>query len=103
MHIVKDIIAKREPMTLQLEYVYILRNHRGKGILDKLMYGQEQRAKQMYPELKKGQLQIFSNNFPSIRTTYRYGYSLSKTYNAENDDILDYLACKEKNIYEKNF
>jgi hypothetical protein len=103
MHIVKDIIAKRDPLSLQIEYLYFVRNHRGKGQVGELVTEHEKKAKLKYPDLKKSQIQIFKNNYPSIRAAESLGYRLAKTYTAESDEILKFLACKEKNIYEKEF
>jgi hypothetical protein len=102
-HVVKDIIAKRDALALQLEYIYITRSHRGKGLAEKMIIEHEKNAKLKYPGVKKAQIQIFKNNFPSIKIAENLGYHLAKTYTANNDDILDFLACKEKNIYEKEY
>jgi GNAT superfamily N-acetyltransferase len=103
IHIVNDLIAVRDPLSLQLEYVYVSENHRGKGLAQGLLNKHEERAKLAYPAVKKCQFQLFRNNVAIINLFGKFGYKIVKCYKSDNPDILNYLSSNEKCIMEKIF
>lgn len=103
MAMVIDLIAERSPMTLQLEYLYVSKNHRGNNLAHDLMDKLEEMAKLQYPALKKAQVQLFSSNINALKLFLRQGYRVVKTYKSDNNEILNYLPSNEKLIMEKEF
>lgn len=103
VHIIKDVLIDREPGTLQLEYFHISKEHQGKGLDEGLMKKIEENAFIIYPGLKKAQCQVFKNNVFSIKILMKYGYTISKSYKSNNQEIFDYLPSNEKYVMEKHF
>lgn len=103
MHLIKDMIAERDPMTLQFEYLYVSENHRGNKLAHDLINKHEEIAKLQFPVLRKAQFQLFSNNIPIINLFGQHGYRVVKSYKANNNEILTYLPFGEKLIMEKEF
>ena len=102
-HIIKDILAERELMTLQFEYLHIVDQHIGKGIDLKLVKKNEENALAKYPALQKAQCQVFKNNIFAVKMALKKGYKIVKSYKSYNTDILDYLPFNEKLLMEKVF
>jgi ribosomal protein S18 acetylase RimI-like enzyme len=103
MSILDDLVAEREPMTLQLEYLYVSENHRGKGLVKDLARMHEETGKLAYPALRKVQSQVFKNNIPVLTLFGKFGYKVVKSYKSNNPEILNYIASDEKYIIEKEF
>ncbi len=99
--IIKDILTEREPLTLQFEYLFVSKLHRGKKLGDMLIKEHEAQAKLLYPELKKAQVQMFKNNANAIYVYERNGFKLEKSSQSNHPEVLDYLPCNEKWIMEK--
>lgn len=101
--IFKDILLERTPKTLQLEYLYIMNAHRGKGLADSLIKQLEQQAVDNYPTLQKAQVQVYTNNDKAIKVYEKNGYKIIQTAKTNNNEILAYLPYNEKCIMEKTF
>lgn len=100
-HIVKDIVIEREPLSLQLEYLYIAPDHIGKG-LDGMMIGRcIENALGVYPALKKVQGQLFKNSIFAIIALRKIGFTLARCCKAADSDILNYIPFDEKILMEK--
>ncbi len=100
--IIKDILAEREPMTLQYEYAYTSPDHRGARLADSLLKKHEELALSVYPGIKKFQTQIFKINSPSLKFVEARGFKIAKSFKSNNKQISDYLPCDEKYIMEKH-
>lgn len=103
MDIVKELVAEREPLSLQFEYLYVSESHRGKSLAHDLINKHEENAKIIYPSLKKGQFQLFGNNTRIINLFGKHGYRVVKNYKSTHSEILNYLPYNEKLIMEKEF
>jgi ribosomal protein S18 acetylase RimI-like enzyme len=101
VHIIKDVLVDREPLTLQLEYFHISNEHLGKGLDSELMKKIEENALAEYPELEKVQCQLFKNSIFAIKILLKHGFTIVKKYKADNEDIFDYLPSNEKYLMEK--
>jgi ribosomal protein S18 acetylase RimI-like enzyme len=99
--LIKEIQAEREPMTLQIEYCYLSRRHRGIGLAENLFKKHEETALAVYPAIKKAQVQVFKINTLSIRLCESLGFKVAKTFKSNNKEILNYLPSDEKCILEK--
>jgi len=100
-HIIKDILIEREPLTLQLEYLYITNKHVGKGLDALLINTGQQNAIQKYPQLQKIQGQLFKNSIFAIIALRKKDFTIARTYKSENPDILNYIPFNEKLLMEK--
>jgi acyl carrier protein len=90
----KDLQIERELGALQIEYVYVVEAHRGAGLAKKLIERQIERSLSLLPALRKGQVQLFSNNIaakalpvPSAHGTATYG-SYFELMNMEKNEII---------------
>jgi len=101
-NLIKEIQAEREPLTLQIEYCYLSRRHRGIGLAEGLFKKHEENALLAYPTIKKAQTQVFKINTLSIRLCERLGFKVTKAHNSTNSEILNYLPSNEKCILEKD-
>lgn len=100
-HILKDMVVEREPGTLQLEYLLVSENHRGKKLGDGLIQALINRARGKEASLQKVQVQVFGNNTAAIKLYERNGFTVAKKYQSKNDDVFDYLPFNEKYLMEK--
>jgi hypothetical protein len=100
-HIIKDILAEREPMTLQLEYMYIADKHLGKGLDTALLKKSEENGFAKYPALQKIQGQLFKNSIFAIIVLRKQEFNIAKSYKSSNSEIFDYLPFDEKLLMEK--
>jgi hypothetical protein len=99
--IVKDILMEREPMTLQLEYLYISEKHIGKGLDSEFILKSQQKALESFPGLQKIQGQLFKNNIFAIIALRKKNFNIAKSCKSDNDEILNYLPFNEKLLMEK--
>ncbi len=99
---IRNIIIEREAMTLQLEYLFICEEHRGKNITDKLINIHINNEKRKLPDLKKVQVQVFKNNIGAIKTYKKNGFKVKKSYKSNSKEILNYLPFGEKYLMEKH-
>ncbi len=100
-HIIKDISAGREPLTLQLEYMYITDKHLGKGLDTAFIKKSEENALAKYPALKKVQVQLFKNNIFAIIVLRKKNFNVIKSYRSDNKEIFNYIPFNEKLLMEK--
>lgn len=100
-YIISDVLIEREKGTLQLEYLFVNEQHRGKGVGDNLIREHIKKALLLNIELQKVQVQLFANNHLA-RTLYeRNGFYINKLFKSENVETLQYLPYNEKFLMEK--
>ena len=99
---IRDVIIEREAITLQLEYLFICKEHRGKKITDQLINLHIKNEKRKLPALKKVQVQVFKNNIAAIKTYKKNGFKVKKSYKSNSKEILNFLPYEEKYLMEKN-
>ena len=100
-YIIKDILIEREPMTLQLEYLFVSKEHRGRKITDHLIELHIKNALTELPHLKKIQVQVFKNNLGAIKAYENNGFKITKSFKSNEIEILNYLPFGEKYLMEK--
>lgn len=100
-NIINELVSDREPLALQLEYLYVTDGHRGKGLSSILIAGLEREAALVFPQLKKVQVQVYSNNINALNVYKKNGFEISKSYKANNNEVLNLLPWNEKYIMEK--
>jgi len=99
--VISELVSEREPMALQLEYLYVSDDHRGKGLSNMLIEGLEKEAVAIYPALKKVQVQVYSNNDAAIAVYKKNGFTIGRSYKATNAEVLNLLPWNEKYVMEK--
>lgn len=100
--IICDLIIEREAMTLQFEYLYVTKAHRGRGLHERLMNEHLVNAFSVCPELIKAQLRVYENNYVAIRLYEQNGFRKVRSYTSDNNEILDYLPYNTKILMEKD-
>ena len=88
-------------MTLQLEYLFLERSHRGRKITDKLIKLHIRNALIKNPNLKKVHVQVFKNNIGALKAYEKSGFKILKSYKSNENEILNYLPFGEKYLMEK--
>jgi hypothetical protein len=101
-HIISDILVERESLTLQFEYGYVAKEHRGNHLLDMLENKLVENALKQYPELKKVQFQCFKNSTKTVSLFEKLGYHIANEISSKNNEVLNYLPDKVKLVMEKN-
>ncbi len=99
--LIKGIVIAREEMAMQLEYGYIVPEHRGRKIIESLIDDLTRSCLSIYPELKKVQVQYFKNNIRVIKLFNLLGYEVAKEVVVDDDEILKYIPCNTKVLMEK--
>lgn len=90
-----EMLIKRESLSLQIEYVYVKEDHRGKNLAEDLMQQHITNALTLYPGLKKVQIQLFRNNTAATRLYNKCGFHIAKVFKSSKPNILDYLPDAE--------
>jgi len=98
--LIKDIQIEREKHTLQLEYAYVLPEHRGKNLIQSLMQKHIDNALLKFPALVKCHLQVFGNNDTATKAYGKLGFQIIRKYVSGNKDILNFLPYSEKCLME---
>jgi ribosomal protein S18 acetylase RimI-like enzyme len=101
-HLISDMVIEREEMTLQAEYMYVARAHRGKGLHVKLTNAHLIQAFSSYPELSKAQAHVFENNYAAIKVFEEIGFRKVRSYTSDSNEILNYLPHNTKILMEKD-
>ena len=99
--IIEGILIDRENLTLQIEYVYVDSDYRGKRLAEMLIKKHLQNGIDGYPGLSKAQVQVFKNNYSAIKLYERLGFRVVKTFKSSNKRILEFLPFNEKLLMEK--
>ncbi|MCF6132538.1 GNAT family N-acetyltransferase [Flavobacterium wongokense] len=100
-HLVKDIQIEREANTLQIEYLFVAPEHRGKSLAHQLISKHIEEAIKQFPSIKKVQVQVFKNNLAAQKVYENCGFSIVKSAKSNDTEILDYLPSDEKYLMEK--
>ena len=96
----KNLSIGREKNCLQLEYLFVNKNHRTRLLELKLIERHINNSLQVFPSLPKVQIQVFSNNKNAIRLYEKIGFTVVKKYTTSKN-ILTYLPCNEKLLLER--
>jgi ribosomal protein S18 acetylase RimI-like enzyme len=103
LDIISELQIEREKLALQLEYSYVINEHRGKGLYGKIIHKLIEDALIQYPELKKVQFQVYKTTTQVIGFFEKQNYQVVKIFKSNHPDILNYLPCDEKLLMEKTF
>lgn len=102
----RDIIAplqiEREPMTLQIEHVFVDIGHRGQGLAGKLITAHVDRVKRISPQTTKAQVQLVANNASALRAYEKDGFKVVRTFRSDDPRVLDLLPCNVRLLLEKD-
>ena len=101
--IMKGLTIAREHSTLQFEYVYVSPDARGYGLAGQLISKHIQNCRDTYPEINKGQLQLFKNNDNARKLYKKLGFTVIQEYKSNEDDITSLLPYDKKLLMEKKF
>lgn len=99
--LISGLQIERAAESLQIEYVYVNKQHRGKRLAQRLIEAHILRATKIKPDLSKLQVQLFSNNNAAIKLYERSGFSIAQTFSTNNQEVLNYMAYNEKILMEK--
>jgi ribosomal protein S18 acetylase RimI-like enzyme len=99
--IIKDILIDRENGTLQIEYVYIKKEHRGKGLLTKLINAHAKLCSLRNPNIKYMQVQLFANNIAALSSYQKAGFMILSSFDSSDDQILEFLPGKTKLLMQR--
>ncbi len=97
---VENLNFDREPDTLQIEYVYVASAHRGQQLAGQLIAAHIKHARQIFPSIKKAQVQIFGNNEKAEKAYQKIGFVTQKTNTLTHADTLNFLPHHEKKLME---
>ncbi len=103
LDIISELQIEREKLALQLEYSYVINEHRGKGLYGKIIHKLIDEALIQCPELKKVQFQVYKTTSQVIGFFEKQNYQIVKIFKSNHPDILNYLPCGEKLLMEKTF
>lgn len=87
-------------MTLQIEYMYVTRAPRAKGLHARLADALLAKAFSVFPELSKAQAHVFENYYAAIKVFEEIGFRKVRSYISGNTEIFDYLPYNSKILME---
>jgi ribosomal protein S18 acetylase RimI-like enzyme len=99
---ISGILIPREPLSLQIEYVYVSAEYRGKHLAEMLIRKHENNAMQQTPAAAIAQVQVFANNHSALKLYERIGYEVASNYRALDRRALNFLPNNEKLLMQKN-
>ena len=99
--IVRDLQIERELGTYQLEYSYTMPEHRGNGLINKIIDKHIERAQAVSPNCSKAQVHVFENNLVAIRMYERSGFKVAKKYVSKHPLALEYFPDNVELLMEK--
>lgn len=102
MNVLKDIQIEREINTHQLEYGFVTTEHKGKGIIGKIIEKHLEKVYNQHEHGIKSYVQVFENNISAIRAYQKAGYRIVKRVESKNNQILAYLPYHTKLLMEKD-
>jgi ribosomal protein S18 acetylase RimI-like enzyme len=100
-YIFRSLDLKREPGTLQIEFVYTGESERGRGVAGLLIENHIVNAVKANPALEKAQVQVNANNYPAIRAYERCGFSACMKVKSDSPDVSGFLPWHERLLMEK--
>lgn len=99
--IVADLQVEREWGAYQLEYAYTEPEHRGQGLVKKLIELHEERAKKADIKVPKMQVLVYDNNEPAIKAYEKCGFKVIQRLEAKHPEILNYYPHNRELFLEK--
>ena len=97
-----EIMIERENKALQIEYVYVDSEHRGIGLAQQLIKTHIANAIEIYPDMKKVQVQLFANNEAANKLYSKLGFINKEYFKSENQEIFNYLPYNTTLLMELN-
>ena len=101
LKLVKEIEFTRQPMTIQFESLYIIKEYRGQSIARMLTDAHLEDVKQAYPHISKIQTQQIKQNELALRTHFKLGYTIADEKSSQSPEILKYYPGETKVLLEK--
>jgi GNAT superfamily N-acetyltransferase len=98
--VVSDCIFEREPDTLQVEYLYVSEEHRGKGLPRRLYSYIEQEAGEVLRRPWKAQVQCYPDR---LGVWTNLGFSFHARRSSAHPDAQRYLPDREKIQMEQHY
>jgi ribosomal protein S18 acetylase RimI-like enzyme len=99
--IVEGLLLAREKFALQIEYVFVHKDYHGRKIAKELIKNHIENAMKVYSELKKVQVQVFSNNYAAVSLYKAMGFDIVKVVKSNHAQVFNYLPYDEKLLMEK--
>ena len=104
MDIVRPLQIEREPDTYQFEYSHVRKDHLGHCLIQWLLEEQENRAKNLSPDIKKIQAHVFEHNKAIMLIFEMEGFKVTKRLVSDKPETNFYfpdnvLLLMEKELY----
>lgn len=99
--IIKDLLIPRQIGTLQIEYVYVDKKHRGNSLSNDLINSHINACLHQNSNIKYIQVQVFANNQAALNSYMKSGFKVLHSYDSHDDRILIYLPGKSKLLMQK--
>ncbi len=97
--IISGFIIPREPGALQIEYVYIKNQFRGKGVFSRVVMENIKRNMDKY-SFTKVQSILFKDNTRSYNAFLKLGYKVAEEKSVNDPDILKFFPYNTKALME---
>lgn len=97
----KDIQINRDWHTLQIEYVFVKEEYRGRHLSVQLISAHIERAVTAYPDLKKVQVQLFGTNKSALKSYEHAGFSILKVCVSQNQELVRFIPAYTKILMQK--
>ena len=99
--ITRELSIKRQEGTYQLEYSYVLPEHRGQMLIQSLMEEHIKRAKSFGPNVKIMQAHAFEENKVIVLINKMMGFKITSRVKATNPRILEFYPYDTMVLLEK--
>lgn len=101
LKLMEELSLERTPGALQLESVYVPRQHRGRGICGRLLTAHEQIARAEYPSVSKAQILLAKTNDSAYKAYEKSGFSITDEQESHDPRVLELLPASCRILMEK--
>jgi ribosomal protein S18 acetylase RimI-like enzyme len=101
-NLIKELHIDYVTNTIQIGLVYITKEARGTGLVQRLLLEKIEQLKTENPHIQEAYVQVFGNNLAAIKAYEKVGFSTIQSKTSNSTEILNYLPSNNKILMKSN-